>query len=63
VTISRPSAEKADLKIFQQAGRMVAHRSLQNATESISIRELNPGIYVLYITTQGNTEIHRLVVQ
>jgi Secretion system C-terminal sorting domain len=63
VTIARPSAGKAELKIFQQAGRMVAHRSLQDATESVSLRELKPGLYVLYITTQGNTEIHRLVVQ
>jgi hypothetical protein len=63
VTIVRPSGEKADLKIFQQAGRMVAHRTLQSASESVSLRGLPPGLYVLYITAQGNTDILRLVVQ
>ena len=53
----------AALVVSDMMGREIAHKSLRNATTSISVGDIEPGIYLFKVIFDRQTEVHRVVIQ
>ncbi|MFK8044954.1 MAG: DUF4465 domain-containing protein [Crocinitomicaceae bacterium] len=59
VTIS--ATEKSDLRIIDLAGRIVYSQNSMIGQTSVSLENLNSGIYIVQINSNGNTRSRKLV--
>jgi len=63
LTVTLQNSESGHLSVYSTSGKLVRRTPLTSALSSVSLHELNKGIYIIHVQTASDTLTNKIVIR